>query len=411
MKKLFAITLILALTMGIIAGCGNNPGPSSSTTSGSTTTSTTPPTDSNVSAPPSASPGESESPAAIPNVLDEREILLVIMRNLWTDYQGVAIGNVVENVISPNFNIRVDFMTLDGSTAENVIAGTENAVAMGADIIISGIADGLEQSCRIAQQAGAAFGLAYVVPPPGENDRLLQFDNWLGTVVNSVDGFTNGYNAGKAIIEDGHDNFAIVSFTRGLLSSADLRVDGFLQAVNEAGRNVVFELYEMPGPGVTVAVSTMLQSFGDEIGYIFAQAGGLNFVGPALTQSGMSIPVYSPNLPNDYETFFAEGFLDYINTFNNSIFALHIALGINYLNGTPLPRMPDNRFHEVCDVILRNAEQTRDFEARAYGPTSYTFSADELKSIIVAYNPDATYDDFVSISSRVDYQGIRERLG
>ncbi|MCL2588616.1 MAG: hypothetical protein FWD84_04315 [Oscillospiraceae bacterium] len=388
MKRLLAFLLVLILVAGLAACDG-----------------TTPP-----EAPPTqTTPGTSATGTG--NILDERTVSVVILRHSWTDFLGTAIMRFVDNVITPEFNITVELMTIGSSTAEDVVAGTENAVAAGADIILTATTAGLEASCRIAQQAGVAFGVVYAHPTVAELERLQQFDNWIGSVGIEMDSYQSGRSAAEQLIADGHDNFAIVSWTHGLLPMADRKVEGFLSAIHDAGRNVVFELYEMPGPGMIVAISTMLQIHGREIEYIIAQGGGMGFVGPALTQSDMVIPTYSSSLPDDFEAFFDAGLLNFISTFNNTLFAFSIVQGINFLNGTPLPGTPELRLFESSEVILRTVEQTREFVEKAYGPTAFTLTADELRSIIVAYNPEATFADLVFLLERVDLRGIVERLG
>lgn len=376
MKKFMALLLSAALILSVLCACGGDAGKT--------------PSDSGKS------------------VLEERTVVVGIMRALWTDRGGKVIQTYKE-YLEQNLNVEIKCITLNGQTAEDVITGTENAITMGCDIVIATYSVGLEKSVQLCQEAGVAFGLSNVNPTKEEVEILKGYDNFVGTVCPTADGHKIGAMMAETVIGDGYDNFAVVAFTPGLLDAVDQRSAGFQDRARELGANIVYVLEEAPGPSMITAISTMLETYGDEIDYIIAYGGGTDFTIPALTGTGLNIPVAVPLLPADFESYFETGLLDYVLGFNDHVFALLIANGINYLDGKTLPGFPEDKLVECDNVVLRDVETSKLYdEVSTNGPT---FTADELKSMIVAYNPDATFEDMNYLAQNTGLEGIQLRHG
>lgn len=378
MKKLFAILLCVIMVLSLLAGCGggnSNTDPDGKTSDGC--------------------------------IMDERTVVVGVLRVLWSDRTGAAIEEY-STYLESHMNIEVKPITINGQTAEDVIAGTENAVTAGCDIIIATYSVGLEKSCQIAQEAGAAFGLAYVNPTQEEVDILKNYDNFIGTVCPTADGHKIGQLMAETIVGDGYKNIGVVAFTPGLLDAVDQRSAGFQERAKELGANIVYVLEEAPGPSMITAVSTMLEAYGDQMDYIVSYGGGADFTVPAMTASEYDIPIAVPLLPTDFLTYFETGLLDYVLGFNEHVFALLIANGINYLDGNVLPGFPEDKIVECDNVVLRDLETSSLYDELC---KDGTFTADELKNCIIAYNPDATFEDLNYLAQNTGIEGIQMRRG
>lgn len=383
-KKILAMILVLVMALSLLTACGD--------------TGTTPGNE----------PGNESG-----NVLDgSKPVRVAILRNMWSDGTGTYIAQYAE-YLEANFNCKFDLVTTDGSTGEAVIAATENSIAMGANIIITTIADGLDQACSIAESAGAAFGLAYVAGNATQRAQLAEHDNFIGIFTAAVDGYSVGKEMAENLIGEGIDNFGVVTFTRGLLEDVDTRTDGFVETATAMGANIVYVLEEMSGSAMIPSISTMLETYGDQMDYIIAYGGGTNFVVPALTATNIVIPIAVPQVPSDYEAYFETGILDYCVGFNDYIFALAFAAGVNYLNGDTAANVPTERIYECANVVFRSVEEARDYDNMANGDTdaTRTFTADEIKNLIVAYNPDVTYEDYMYLAKTTNLEGLKERHG
>lgn len=352
--------------------------------------------------------GESNVSGDSGNILDQRTVNVTIMRNLWSDRNGEQII-MYAKLIEAELNVKFDLMTIGGTAAEDVIAGTESAVAKGADIIISGIADGLVQSCSIAQEANVGFAMCYAMPTEEVMTKLAEFDNYLGTFVNAIDNYRVGADMANTLMDEGYKKFGVVGFTEGLLEASDVRIEGFVETVESRGGTIVSILREMPGSSMITAVSTWLEAYGDELEYINAQGGGANFVGPALTATGYSIPISVPAIPSDYETYFNSGVLDYVISFSDDLFVVAVAVGINWLNNQPAAGTPKEGVYESDDVILRTLDDNVLYAELTDGTKDYTYTMDELRSMITAYNPDVTYEDILGFCQSTSIEGIQAR--
>lgn len=344
------------------------------------------------------------------NILESETVNLAILRVLWNDRTGEAIEGYA-NYLEENFNCKVHLITLNDSTGEEVIAGTENAITQGCDIIISTYTVGMEAACSLAKEAGAAFGVAYVTPNESELKSLAQYDNYIGSACTTSDGVAVGARMADTLIDDGYDNFAVTAFPEGMISAVDQRTEGFLKRAEERGANVVYVLREMAGPTMITAISTMLETYGDEIEYIVSYGGGTDFTVPAMTASEYTIPIAVPLLPNDFESYFETGILDYVLGYNEHIFALLFAAGVNYLNGDTLANTNENKIIECSDVVMRSLDDAALYDEITMGRNGndLTFTAEELKSLIVAYNPNATFEDMLALAQSTDIAGIQAR--
>lgn len=382
-KRILALILSIVMILPLLAGCGGN------------------------------TPGSSNNPnSSSGNILDRQTVKISILRNLWSDGTGTNIEQYAR-YLEANFNCKFDLVTIDGSTAEAVIAGTENAVAKGANIILTTIADGLDQACNIAGNAGVAFGMAYVAGNADQRAILATYDNYIGTFCAAVDGYSVGKEMAENLVGEGVDNFGVVTFTPGLLEDVDTRTAGFTETATALGANIVYTLEEMPGSAMITSISTMLETYGDQIDYIIAYGGGTNFVVPALTASNYNIPIAVPQIPADYEAYFKTGILDYCVGFNDDIFGLAFAAGINYLNGQAAADTTDERIYECANVVFRSVEEAREYETLTGGnsDTDRSFYADEIKNLIVAYNPNASYQDIMALAKGSDLAGLKARHG
>ena len=376
MKKLLAILLSVVMVLSLLAGCGE-----------------------------SGNAGSSSDKEGC--ILDERTVVVGVLKALWTDRTGIAIERYSE-YLEANLNVEIKPITIDSSTAEEVVKGTENAITAGCDIVISTYSIGLDRACQICQDAGVAFGLAYVNPTEAEIEILKTYDNFIGTVCPTADGHKIGAFMADTLIDEGYDNFAVVAFTPGMIDAVDQRSAGFQDRAKERGANLVYVLEEAPGPSMITAVTTMLEAYGDEIDYVISYGGGADFTVPAMTASGLNIPIAVPQLPTDFLTYFETGLLDYVLGFNEDVFALLIATGVNYLDGNTLPGFPEDKIVECSNVVLRDVETSALYDSLC---ADGTFTADELKSCIIAYNPDATFEDLNYLAQNTDIAGIQLRRG
>lgn len=393
-KRLLAIVLCLAMMLSVLVACNQ---PKEDTQPSETNTGSVDET-----------PDPSET--TIANVLDERTVKVAILDNMWNDRSADAM-KACGGYLEDNFNCQFEYITIDDTSAQSVIAGTENAITMGCEIILSCVGEGLEQSCNIAQQAGAAFCFLNCTPRDEDFPIIEKYDNYICTLCPPLDGYATGYDLAGQLISEGHDNFAIVTFTPGLLTAVDDQTAGFVARCEEEDANLVYKLEEMPGPTMITAVSTMLETYGSEIDYIAAFGGGTNFVVPALTALNLNIPLAVPSIPTDYETYFNAGMLDYVMGYSDDAVALAFAMGINYLNGVPASGLTEDRTIETCFVVLRSMEdiQTYDKLSQGLDGNDPTFNAEEIKSMITAYNPDATFEYICEMAQSVDLEGIQAR--
>lgn len=350
--------------------------------------------------------------SATENILDDHTVKVAVLDNMWTDRSGDAM-KVCGEYLEANFNCEFQYVTLTDTSAQSVITATEDAITMGCEIIITTVAEGIEQSSATCQEAGVAFAMINANPRTEDQSILESYDSYVATVCPPLDTYSAGYQAAEELIAEGNDNFAIVTFTKGLLTSVDEQVAGFTDACEELGANIIYSLEEMPGESMITAVSTMLETYGDQIEYIAAFGGGTNFVVPSLTAQGLTIPLLVPSVPTDYEAYFNSGILDYVQAYSDDALTIAFALCVNYLNGAQVSGMPENKTIETCNVVLRNLDEVTLYDELSTGidGADPTFNAEEIRSMIVAYTPDASAEDVMALAQSVDLQGIQSRHG
>jgi len=381
--RITAIICIVALLLGVLAACGSEkkaPEPQETETPAAEPT-----------AP--ADTGGEETPDEEPAVeLPHYKIGLLAYTNagLWWDRIYDAISALCEEY-------NCELVTAAADMPDTVIAAVENLCSSGVDGIIAlstgGVIQRLVEICE-ASQVFLVAGNNDVTLDAGY-DSIAKNEYWLGDVY--ADEYETSYAVTKEMIENGAKNFVIFGLPPGISTSFDLRANGAMDAVKDAGLSPAVEARSFAMPEVA---NTFLTQYPNTDAVFSVVCSSTYITNPIMSQGyAGKLQVSSYEEEGDTVAAFEAGLLTHAMEGHNAQAQVCFALLYNALRGDRMAAADGTAAHILLPyLIIRSAEEYQLFLDNSTNG-KYPFSSDDIKSMIKVFNPDASADsiqEFVS---------------
>lgn len=387
MKRLLCmlLTLVVAFTL---FGCSK--APSEPATTGSATTNEATQTTQAVA-------GAEETPTSvIPQDLPAKKVAAL----------GAFSGNELylqwrknlESLAEP-FNVEFQFVEISGS--EDLASMVESLCTAGVDGIITQMAS--ESIVKIA----AEHNVPYMVYCGVFSDDLMKvlagYDNFCGVV--AEDDIVAARHGAEAMYNAGCRSVGVVGLTRGMSDMMDNRADYFIERFEELGGTVIATDYSIMK--FADSISTFAAAYPDMDGIWCAILNESIF--QAVTTEGLvgQVKLGGFDLSDSSPDFYDNGTLVFSCTGQQATIVASFAALYNYMyDGTYL--IEDRSVTVPRSFIeIGNSDDYADYNDHVRYSTCY--SAEEIGSMIKAFNPEYKFADYLAMNEAFSIQDVISR--
>jgi|LSQX01.3.fsa_nt_gb ABC-type sugar transport system substrate-binding protein len=327
--------------------------------------------------------------------------------------QVLAIQSYFE-YLQTAFNFEVIWSeALNSAAAE--FAFIEQCAAAGCKAIIGYYNEGKSESVKLAADLGMYYFGGAVNADIYEPEKNNPF--YVGGYISGAEQDENylaGYAVGKALVDAGSKKVIVMSGGKDFgVEFFVKRYNGIMDALNEGGAEVVYEVPGWPGTEAFAAHQTAaLQTEADGL------AGTLTcmmWLQPMQNAGKMGqIKVAGIETVSEGLVGLMQGGI-YVGAFSEipDMFGLSIPMILNAVTGYgEQQRNPDGSAGrvKVLNWVITNPEDMAYFAKLLSGEgDERVFSIEDLKTVMGAYNPDFTLDDMSALYSAVTADEIRAR--
>lgn len=338
-----------------------------------------------------------------------------IMSFTFTSREASAVLDYCNNYLADAFDI--EFQTFNcGFDNNSVITAVENMITAGMDGLILMNTSGVIEVDKICKEAGVPFTVIAGKPSEAEEKQLYESvsDEFVLCVHPETDPADAGRETAEVMLSQGKNRCAIVYTPPGMMEAADKESGGFIDAFTAGGGVIVEDTREIPGDAMITAADTVIASHGDEIDFMFGLLDILQAIVTDPKYVDKGIQIVSNELPADGGvSLFESGVLAFAHDRIPQSVGFAVVALLNYLNGDSYPDDPGYQSVECPYTDIYNAEDCQLYLEVANGTNGYppAWTIEELKTLIIAENPDATYADLLELAASSQIDDICARHG
>ena len=392
---------------------------------------------------PTGAPTSTAPTAAISNNdANVKDVKIGIILYNYTDIQGKEIKNYCDNYLAKNFPVTFAYQTATANDNEAHLAAVDALISTGCNAIMSGYDTVIGQVMEKCDAAGVYYGILFgeAKNEADKDGKYNQYGNWgtpelsnlyysdffLGGIYQfgSDHGYELGKTYGAAVVASGAKKVGAISFPSYAFSDAISICQGFTEVLTQAG----VEICPNKDSG-TLPAEAGFMSVGDDtkaylatytdMDTIFGLSSGMDMVLPAINEVGRlwskdsnavgAVKLASLGYNESSRQYLEAGTL-IIGGTNNYVqsVAYLFALMFDAANGNNW-KTTDSSSFEMNGAInyptFTNTDELNDFESYMLTTVNNDFNkcsvtADELKSVMKAYNGTASWTDLAGIISR-----------
>lgn len=302
--------------------------------------------------------------------------------------------------LGEELNFEVDFV--EASSNEDVLAAVENLVENGCEGVLATAAPPtIMELCNRSQTYFVQYSNNV------DEETCQEFEKseyWLGYITDNDE--LGGYNGVKAMYDQGCRHIGLMAPPAGMQTNHDNRYAGMLRAAQELG----MDYYEYRGVDFIGAIQNFCTLY-PEIDSIFcttAASGLLDGFIQTIDSYGMTgqIKVGTFDIPDNAEIYLEEGSYCFAAGGQFPDAELCVALMLNALNGQKLGDGPV--YAASAFVEVKSAEDLENYKTYVAGE-ELPYSAEEIGSLILAINPEASVEDLTAYAESYSIQSVMER--
>lgn len=403
-KRLMAIFLTAAMTIGTLAGCGSSQ-PAAEGGEAEAGTETT--AETNAEDTESAASNEETSGAESLNTqADVKPFKYGFISWGTADEHGRTLNAAVEWAV----NAAGGEFVMDGSaiSAESTVAAAENLIQSGCNMIsfctYAGEAS-VPQISKLCQENGVYWTMWDTTISDADIAAMLEQDPYyVGSTCE--DNYQAGYDTLKAMADNGASK--IILFKYGVnIPTCDDRCEGAYAAADDLGVEIVHEV--VAPEDYKKAAQDSLVAYPDADGILLAGSGTYSTAMiAAFKESGKDN--YSVGAFDYYDQMgenLKNGELTVINGGHMITGTFSALMAINAYFGTPLSQ---EKYQVIIPYLtLKSGE---DYELyMKYASEGAAYTDEEMQQFLVAYNPELTLDSFQKQVSEWSVENIKIRKG
>lgn len=313
-----------------------------------------------------------------------------------------------DNIKATVEGLGCEFMYLDWPSidAEGIQEVTQNLIEAGCDGIIAiSISPSMIELCD--QNDVKLVQLCTSIEDESMIEQALSGEAYVGSVM--ADDYKAGFEMAQGLADAGSTKIAYVAQAAGTATQIDNRVRGIEAYVATNPSIEIVTNYR--GADMADGVRQMLTAFPEIDGV--AVTGNDGTVIGAIYADGMQdrVKIATVDLQEGNDQHIEEGVLVWVADGQAPLANLAVALLYNSLSGTPLIT-GDERTNPILgsNVYIKTVQDYNDF-VELYQGEEQVYTADEIKELIVTFNPDATLDDLVALAATNGLESVKERHG
>lgn len=365
----------------------------------------------------------------------------VILYN-YTDIQGKEIKNYCDNYLAKEFPVSFEYQTAESGDNEAHLQAVDSLISTGCDAIMSGYDTVIGESMEKCDSAGVYYGILFgEAKNESEKDgKYNEYGNWGTTDQSNLyysDYFLGGIyqfgadhgeklgeKYGQAVVDAGLKSVGAISFPAYAFSDAVTICEGFSKVLNENGIKMCVdeksEALPVEAGFATVGDDTKayIAKYSD-MDCIFGLSSGMDMVLPAVNEAGRlwtssnsgdgAIKIAALGYNESSEKYLQDGTL-IIGGTNNYVqsVAYLFTMMFDAANGNNMKTEDGSGFEYNAAIgypTFTNEEELKDFQTYVLTTTSDDFkncsvTAEEMKSVMKAYDGSGSWKDLSSIVSR-----------
>ncbi len=393
MKKLLALVLCMAVTAGMLAGCGasgaksNNSGNTESDTAESKTSGGD---EYDFDA------GESEYPSA--DELEPHKIGVI-----WYGYTDQLSTSMKKNMdyLASEFNIEVVYA--EAYLAEDCISETENLIEAGCEGIMTlGLYAAMVDKC---EEAGVYLTQFCNVVTDEEILGMIRESEYFAGMITESD-----VSGGEMMVDDlyerGCRNIVWLSLQAGASANHDNRVRGIEAGIKKYDDLNVLSTYR--GTDIAEALTTFAATY-PEMDGILITGGDAEEYYQVMTSEGLSgnVILATFDIGKGTDERLERGDLGWIAGGQAPTSGIAFSLLYNAITGTKILEDTTQPLYRNF-LILQSVEDYNNYVKYAEGDIP-AYTGDEIKALIKAFNPDAGIALYEEYNSNYSIDDIVER--
>lgn len=292
--------------------------------------------------------------------------------------------------------LNCDIMTAVGSNADAILTEVENFIAAGVDAVIIGNEGGItSRLVNVCADAGVYIAFSDCGLSAIEEDDYSTYSTnpyYLGHVAH--DEYADSYACVKDMIEKGAKNFVIFGLPPGISSNFDKRAVGAADAIKEAGLDYVeARSYSMAELG-----NTLMAQYPETDAIFSFVTTPDNFNVPDMASKYGGKLQISAYMVGDVSYEFDVGFLTHVSVGSEARLQTTFALVYSALRGGRVAN-EDGTPAEILfpHLWITSGEDFKAFYSATTGG-NHAYSIDEMKQLMMLYNPDVTPADYQAVA-------------
>lgn len=303
------------------------------------------------------------------------------------------------------------------------VAAAQAMIAQGVDgIIMYNQNLGLPTIAEIGKEAGVYVG-CYLSKPGSDIIGLLEGnDYYIGSVMDGpLDTGEMGIYAAELAIENGYKHIGSVSFPLSVIEPMKDMVEAFYGRIEEFNAGAAAEeqitLYDNEEVWFTQVDASFFANY-PEMDAVFGAGGGVLSVYPTMVSAGLTdtVKLISTGMLYDEDTIGAieSGKIQLATTSTVEQLFYPVAMIFNAVQGQTYADQPESWESVGCGVFyIRNKEDIDNIKAHSYlYAESYDeydrlmLTPEEAKQLLLAYNPDATYEELTGYLDDLNLENL-----
>lgn len=425
-KQIITTMLASSLAIGLLAGCGTS-GASNNESSNTSSTAT--------------SESEEETVAA------EAVKVGVILYN-YTDIQGKEIKNYCDNYLAKEFPVTFEYQTAASGDNEAHLQAVDSLISTGCDAIMSGYDTVIGESMEKCDSAGVYYGILFgEAKDEADQDGLYnEYGNWGTTAQSNLyysdyflggsyqfgedHGVALGQKYGQAVVDAGMKKVGAISFPSYAFSDGLSICEGFTEVLTANGVEICVneDTNALPAEAGFMSVGddtkTYIAKYTD-MDCLFGMSSGMDMVLPAVNEVGRlwseanagegTIKMATLGYNESSDKYLEDGTL-LIGGTNNYVesVAYLFTMMFDAANGNNMKTDDASGFEYNATIgypTFTNADELNDFKKYVLTTTADDFStcsvtADEMKSVMKAYDGTGSWSDLNGLVSR-DVEAVK----
>lgn len=334
-------------------------------------------------------------------ITEQEDIKIAVIQGDPTEAQQALINTYLREVIAPEFNVEFIFSENIAEAAPER-AFLEQSAAQGAKGVLSFVRNLDSDVFREVHETLGLYWMIFGDPQKNELDAWGDSEYFLGGIGQQQEEKTGMHNMTLDLLNQHGGDLSLLAFTGGIFTRNQMFIDrqaGIKSAIaeyeEETGKTVTYEEVDgFPNPDWFATAGSAVSKEPEIIISSAASSVVMTVINNVIETNSSYNPLFGANGSTDKVLLDAVGGrIDYLVAINPQAVAINFAIMYNYLTGHKDFITTEST---VAQLSLSYTSIKTQEEAVAMVKDDFV-TIEQLKSIMVEYNKDASYDDVVNL--------------